>query len=204
MDIHIMLPKLLRIDLYGNLLWQGVEYLDTDFVWKEPRERKIQGISCPIPNLEADLALLIAHILNERRYITLLDLLTIRDSSNKVDWDCILEQSKKHGWFKSFLRFTSIVNEINRIIYQQDQEPLIDSQVTKLDPLKSTIKTPLSMPYMYSIPQAMEVFWEWSRKAMCIPIYDILYFFWARQRFYCSHRQKVPVYGHWFDFSRIF
>jgi hypothetical protein len=204
MDVHIMLPGLLRIDLYGNLLWQGVQYLDIDFFWKKPRERKIQGVDCLIPNLEAELALLIAHILNERRYITLLDFLIIKDSFNKVDWDCILEQSKKHGWFKSALRFISIINQINRKIYPRDPKPIISSQAFKFGSLRSTIKAPLSMPYIYSIPEAMEVFREWSRKAMCIPLYDILYFLWARQRFYWSHKQKVPVYGHWFDFSRIF
>jgi len=48
---------LLKVDLYQGFHYFSLDFLDNDFLWKNPRTVSICGIECLIPNCEADFSL---------------------------------------------------------------------------------------------------------------------------------------------------
>jgi len=197
---HLDFQKLLRIDLYGNLLWQGSRFIDESLIWKKRKIGTIQGIKCPIPSTEIEVALAIVHTINERRYISLMDFLFIKKRCANVDWDLLLAQAKKYKWEKLLLRFVTIFNGLNRKLFPNEVKPAIVIK-HKVDEFK--IRGPLSMSFMYPLRYGLETFWYSVRITSTIPIFEILYFVYAKIRHYLSGKEKVPVYIHWFPFDKL-
>jgi len=209
MEAHVKAAGLALIDLYTfqNSFWQGWdEYLDIDFIWENPRMIKVKNEEWPVPSAEAELALMIIHVLHERLQITLLEFLFLKHIHQEANWDFILGQSKKYGWFKSLLRFLSIVNELNSNLCPQERDgPLIDHHVfsKKVGIPKSRVNNPLSMPYVYQIPYALELFAERAKSNHShTRVFKFApYYFFAKIRYHATRGKKVPVYHHWFPFE---
>lgn len=209
MEAHVKEAGLLKIDLYTfqTSFWQGWdEYLDIEFIWKNPRKINFLGEEWITPSIEAELALVIVHILHERLQITLLDFLFIKDIHRNIKWNVILEQAKKYGWYNAFLRFISIINELNAKLCPEETEFLIAPDIfeEKVTFPTSKIGVPLSMPYVYQLPYAIELFIERFKTSSCLRVVEFSpYYFFAIIRYYLTKREKVPIYHHWFQFKNI-
>ena len=205
LQADVVLPGLLRIDLHTGFFWQGSEFLNASLAWNDLRKRKIQQVNCPTPSLEFELALMMAHILYERWHIPLLECLFIKNNYQKVDWNIILEEAKKYGWYKSLLRFISIVNELNNKLYPWEKSSICQSisRDAKVAFPQSRIESPLTMPYMLSIPYALEIFWERVRNSSHINFFDLGYYLFTTVRYHYTQGQRVPMYHHWFPFDKL-
>jgi hypothetical protein len=203
----IFLPGLLRIDLHKGFFWQGCSYLDSSLPWVNTRNQEICGVTCPVPSLEIELLLAIAHTIGERLHVPYLEFLFVKSASQKAHWKIITSQAEKYCWRKSLLRFVSIINMLNCKLYPLEQEPLItlDSlQSKKLGVSKPDNKNSLSMPYMYPLRYTIETFRErWKFIKPYVMLSNIAYYLFATARYYYSGKLRVPIYDHWFDFERI-
>lgn len=198
-----ILQGLLRIDLHKGFFWQGSDYIDPQLVWEKPREQKIQGKECMIPNLEVEVVLTIVHILYERLHITLLDFLFIKNASEKVNWSIILDQAEKYGWIRALLRFISLINELNSRLYPEEKESLMQFHGNKFSIPNCQIGVPVSMPYMYPVRYAFDIFWERIFTRRYIPKFDVAYYLFTKFRYHYSRKLRVPIYDHWFNFKNL-
>lgn len=207
MQMHIKSRELLTIDFHKGSFWQADEYIDQDFMWKNYRTQDIQGVECPVPALDAEVALTIAHILHERLHVTLLEFAFIKHSCREVNWDIVLKQAERNGWYKLFLRFVSLMNELNSRIYPQEKEPLINEDQfgpKKIVIPRSYLGHTLAMPYMYQVPYASELFLERLRYKKHFRVHRVLpYYFYATFRYYRTKKQRPPIYDHWFSFNKL-
>jgi len=204
---NIEISPLLKIDLHKDLYWQDSTFLDLDFVWKQPRTQKIEAVACPIPNLEAELALTIAHTLYERLHLTLLEFLFIKSAWEQVKWETISFQAIKHGWERAFCRFISIFNQLDQKVYppleQKEKDLLSSFQENGLKIPKVKIRSPVSFPYLYPALYGLEVWGETLLRKRCPPLYEGSYYLFALFRYHLSNKQRVPMYDHWFSFDRL-
>jgi hypothetical protein len=196
-EVHIIpsVPHLLTIDLHHDFLVHGARYIDYDLLWENPRMVEISGVNCSIPNLEAETLINIAHTIHENMFISLLNFIFIKENCEKIDWNLCLAQSKKYGWLKSFLRFASLIDVLNSRLCPQKSISLIN--IPQINKPKAYMVTPLGMPYFYSVPYMVEAFLEHIRVTSVIPLFDILYYFFAKLRYHCTGKKCIPIYHHW-------
>lgn len=115
---------LLNIDLYTDVPWSGLQSMDNEFLWENPRSISIYGVECPIPNIEADLLSIVSTSLFTDRKFTLLDFLYMESLlEGKLNLDRVIEQTKKYGWREQFVKVISILRNIKRLMYESEKVP---------------------------------------------------------------------------------
>ena len=120
MQVNIRKDDLLTIDLHQDFTWQKRQFLEPKSVMRNPKERKIAGISVLTPSPEVELLLCIADIAHERFSITLLDLIWLKGLSKEIrDWNFVFNQAKKYKWLNVFKKVSSIFNQISLGKYLQ-------------------------------------------------------------------------------------
>lgn len=186
---------LLNIDLHRQFYWQGLEHIDLDLVWAKTQKRRINGIGCPCPSLEADFLLHNKQLVYERYYITLLDFLAVRSAyrSGTLDMQVIENQVTKYSWLKTYKSLLSCLNEINQTFFQ---EPLF-KDVNTLN--SRQVDLPYLMPYHGVWKQIFEIV-ACHRK---VPLFDLGYYHYAFGRYFLSGKSRIPYYDHWFDFDSL-
>jgi hypothetical protein len=198
------LPGLLRIDLHKGFFWQGSSYLDSFLPWEDLRSQDICNVRCPTPSLDIEVLLAIAHTIGERLHIPYLEFLFIKNASRSVNWETIADQAARYRWHKSLVRFASIVNMLHRRLYPSEQEPLITLRDSKLDISSLQVRTRVGMPYLYPVSYAIETFLErWNPTKPTDLLFDLGYYLFAKVRFHCSGKLRVPIYRDWFDFDQL-
>jgi hypothetical protein len=200
------LAGLLRIDLHHGFYWRNSEYISSDLMWEDPREVEIQQVSCPVPSLNAELALMVAHCIHERFHIPLLELLFLKKASHKVDGRVMLEQAQKHGWDKSARGFVSIVNELGAVTFG-DQEPLLcipGAAEARHIPTGARLEGTVSMPFMFPFSFSASIFWERLLNKRSLSLFDAGYYLlFSNARYYYTRKLRVPMYGHWFPLEQL-
>jgi hypothetical protein len=177
-------PKFLTIDLHSGFSWQGQVYFDKELIWKNVNFEEIQGISCYVPSVEVKFLLAMAHLLFERRYITLLDILYINYLLNKKpDFKTINNQLNNYGWCHSaFSLLLDIKNILEALRYESD--------------LGASCQI-LSLPFMLPLPRVLKIFTEKAGHINRIPKWDLSYYFFTTARYYLSLRNRLPYYLEW-------
>lgn len=108
-----------KIHLQSRLYWCCKEYFDQDFLWRNPRTVKYNEEEIPINNVNADFLIHIAHTNYEHPYFKISELLYLFSLVPELDFDLLLEQTKKYGWHKTFLRTFNLMNNIHYVLYGQ-------------------------------------------------------------------------------------
>lgn len=184
---------LLRIDLHQGFYWQESSYLDEDLVWEQPVHRRVGTIEMPTPSLEIEVLLNIAHLLYERRYLTLLDLIYFREAVEEgCRWEMIEARAQEYGWKRSLDIFRSIF------------DALIE-QVWGLEATGPKIELPvqISLPYMIPLRQVWGFFIEKIQATRTIPWFDVAYYHFATGRYYLTGRARLPFYLHWYPMDKL-
>ena len=193
---------LLTTDIHKGFSWQGFEYLDANMLWKGVRKQEIGGVPCIIPSLEVEMLLNMAHILFERRYVTLLDFLYIKSiCQDKPDWATIVRQTEEYGWNRSFSYLALTINSINKKIYPDeegtmeslDQWALLQSHLGKKTGYPEVHEMPHFLPFL----EVMKIFQEKAHYKGSLPKWDIAYYFYTTLRYYLSGRRRMPYYLDW-------
>jgi hypothetical protein len=184
---------LLRIDLHQGFYWQGFSYLDADLAWQDPVYRQIEGIEAPIPSIEVEVLLNIVHLLYERRYVTLLDLIYFRQASQEgCRWEIIQTQARKYGWEHSLQNFRAILNSLTERVWD-----------TEIAGPKAKLPTKTNLPYMIPPWQVWGFFFEKARATRSIPWFDFAYYHYATARYYLTGQARLPFYLHWYPIDRF-
>lgn len=165
----------LNIDLHTGFSWQGVTYLDDKLLWKNPQKVRMQGVLTNIPNATVEFLLNAAHVLSERRFITILDYLFFVQSLKKTNLKLMLSQTKKHYWDTSFKRLLRIIKQLS---YNS------------------------KFPYFLPTSFVINIFWERFRKTGYFPKFDFAYYFFTMLRYYLSGKKRMPFYRDWYKKGR--
>lgn len=193
-QVNFFGSNLLTIDLHEDFSWQGASYMDESIAWRSPRKQEIAGVTCPIPNLEVEFLLEAAHLLFERRYITLLDYIFLcRMSREYLDKHLLLEQVQTHGWGDAFLALVSIVNSVDSFFHDSEHN-------FRFQLLPSTLQfgdNVCDMPYFLSPLLISKVFYEKFRKKGHFPKWDYLYYLFTLSRYYVTGKRRYPYYREW-------
>jgi len=90
----------LKVDLYEGFYYLNHSFLDSDFIWNNPRTVWISNVKCLIPNVEADLLSTLLHSLFGHRSMNLLDFLYAKSLLHQetLDFELMNNQANKHGW----------------------------------------------------------------------------------------------------------
>ncbi len=176
---------MLRLDLHDNFYWQGFKYLDLELVKKSTQQVNYFGYTVTIPSYTVDFLLNCAHILFERRYITFLDFWYLKKllDDDCVDWDSVWEQSSKYGWESSLKMLLGVMKKL-------------EEQVT-------LPRGAACFPHMLGWPQIFRIYKEKFLRDNKLPVFDIVYYIFARARGALGIEPKYPYYIHWFDFSSL-
>ncbi len=179
--------NLLRIDLHEDFYWQGFKFVDVEKVFKDTQTVEYFGREVRIPSYTFEFLINCAHILFEKRYITLLDFWYLQKllKEEKVDFGLVKEQTEKYGWSSSL---DLLLKEIKEV---EDGAGKMLKQKEKREPF----------PIFLSWREILGVYWEkcWFEKK--IPLFDILYYIFARTRGRLGIKTRYPYYLHWFDFE---
>ena len=184
---------LLRIDLHQGFYWQQFTYLDEDLIWKQPIYRKMRTIKIPTPSLEIEVLLNIVHLLFERRYVTLLDLIYFQKAIDEgFRWEVIEGQAQKYGWRRSLHFFRNVVNELI-------------TEVWGVDIGMSEIVLPAhtSLPFMMSPWSVWGIFIEKICATGTISWFDLAYYHFITVRYYFTGRKRLPFYLHWYSMEKL-
>jgi len=197
-QVNFFASNQLTVDLHENFSWQGSTYLDDSFAWMNTRKQEIAGVVCPIPSAEVETILEAAHLLFERRYITLLDYIYLRRMSEKpLDGQAIHKQVQCHGWDDAFTSLLATVNEINYFFEGTELNPALLARNGEL-----SVKE-FDMPYFLSPLAVVKIFYEKYRKQDYFPKFDFLYYFFTLTRYHISGKRRYPYYIEWFSPEKI-
>ncbi len=172
---------MLRIDLHEDFYWQGFKFVDVERVFENTQIVEYFGRQVTIPSYTFEFLLNCAHILFEKRYVTLLDFYYLKKllKEGKVDFGLVGEQTKKYGWSSALNLLLKEVKEI-----------------------EDAMGKSFSFPVFLSARKIAKIYGEKCWFDRKLPLVDILYYAFARIRGKLGIKTRYPYYLHWFDFSR--
>lgn len=113
---------MLKVDLYKGFEYMSYNFISDNLLWSNPRNVNIEDMKCRIPNLEADLLILLIHALLGHRYISLLDFLYLKNIlDNNIDYEVILHEIKKFGWKTTYDLSISLYKQLITEIYHNQK-----------------------------------------------------------------------------------
>jgi hypothetical protein len=114
MQINLVKPGRIKIDLHQNFTWRKYYYFDLDLVWNNLVTRKIESVNILTPQTSVDTFIVLVNLIFEKTYINKEDfnyLLRSKDSLfSNLDFD---NQAKKYHWHKTFSLFKLWFSNIN-------------------------------------------------------------------------------------------
>ena len=172
---------LLRIDLHTDFFWQGFKFVDVEKVFENAQTVEYFGRQVTIPSYTFEFLLNCAHILFEKRYITLQDFHYLKKllKEGKVDFGPVKEQTEKYGWSSA-----------------------LDLLLKEIKDIKDGTGRERSFPVFLSMGQIAKIYWEKCRFEKKVPLFDIFYYAFARTRGKLGIKTRYPYYLHWFDFEQ--
>jgi len=108
-----------KIHLHGKISWLNRSYFDQNIIWQQPQKIKYGQQNTFIPNQTADFLIHTAHMNFEPMHFTLSELLYLYNLADQVNWEIILQQSKKYHWHKTLIRTLSIFDDFHWYFYGQ-------------------------------------------------------------------------------------
>jgi hypothetical protein len=109
--------KYLRIDLYTDIIYMSIPFLEGDYLWGSQKDIDIFGRSVKGLSQDADLLLILVHNIIAHGKLTLLDLLHIRQISKEADISECRRYAERQGWGAFFDLALSRISGISRAIY---------------------------------------------------------------------------------------
>ena len=102
----------IRTDIYTEICYVGVNFLDKDFLFQSKVENEIFGLKYFGLSNEADLLLMLVHTLFGHRSISLLDFLHINRLRENVDINVCRKYASERGWE---MVFDLVLDELDNI-----------------------------------------------------------------------------------------
>ncbi len=172
----------LRIDLHEDFHWQGFKFVDVKKVFENTQTVEYFGREVRIPSYTFEFLLNCAHILFEKRYITLQDFYYLKKlvDEERVDWEVVEEQTEKYGWSSA-----------------------LDLLLKEIKEIENAAGKSFSFPIFLSVGKIARIYWEKCLFDRRLPLTDILYYTFARIRGLLGIKTRYPYYLHWFNFGKL-
>lgn len=198
----ILIPGLLRIDLHRNFHWQGSTFVDQDFLWQHATHSFIEGFICPTPSQTVEWTLIGLNVLYERTYLPWLDYLALSDSAARIDGPLVYTQARQYGWLQGLNFLCEMVEQVNTASdlawLQGANGPLVN-----LNGGSHENAAYVRLPLSFSFASISRLFLErWNQRGT-VCWYDLAYAVFSKTRYHFANEELFPIYGHWFDLSRV-
>ena len=141
-----------KIELHHDVSWFGMKALDKDFVARSLRKVKLMNLVFPTINMEAELALELAHWVLDIQALGSIgfsNLVSVVEKSSSLEE--ILHQAKKFGWINQLTYHLSVLNELCENVYSYRLEVPV-----KLSRVNLTPSFPFRIPIHVKIPFLMK------------------------------------------------
>jgi len=186
---NLIKDNLLTIDLHKNFTWQKRFFFDIELIHQNIRIREIAGVKVAIPSAEIEFMLCMADISHERFNITLLDIIWLMNLSKEITgWNGMYSQAKKHGWEKTYIHLSKIINAFTEEVYGK-----------KIIPGMESVKSNYSLPYFLPLRLCYKSYWENFIHTKNFPLTSFAYMHYCKIRYYLSNKKKMPYYDNWYN-----
>lgn len=115
-----MIGQYAKTDIYTEISYLGIKFLDKDFLWSSITENTFFGKKYPALNNESDLLMLIPHYLFGHGRITLLDFLHLKNRIQNSDIEFCRDYAKREGWLFVFDAMTNLIKTLDKKIESDD------------------------------------------------------------------------------------
>jgi len=150
-SFEIIEDGLLEIEVYNNVSPGPMVFIDSNLPWSSERFTTMNGINIRLPSIEADIMTFIADIGHRTYEINIGDILYIYLLAPGADWQLLISQAKKYGWYDQFVYIVGILNGLHRQIYGE-QSPM-ESE------LPNVITVDLKLPYILPLTKVANALW---------------------------------------------
>jgi hypothetical protein len=136
--------KLPIAHVHFTVSWNGIDCLNSDDVWRRLRSMDIRGKCVKAPSVEDELLIMAAHTMHENTYITIGELLHIKNllSENKnIDIDYMVSVCKKYNWLKAFKIYLS---HAEACYFSIAQTPIFPADLKAALNVRAASKIPIS------------------------------------------------------------
>ncbi|MBM3249789.1 MAG: hypothetical protein FJZ09_02950 [Candidatus Omnitrophica bacterium] len=151
--------EFLAIDISTEVSWGGAHAVSNDFIWKNTRDFRFEGISLLIPDSVLDTLIRLAHIPFELAEIRLGELLHMYKQISLFDHALLREEAERMGWPRTFERVWRIFEALHRSLYKM---PLAAG--SKPDKVIAVPDFPFALPY-FLLAQAVVEKRAWGKLA---------------------------------------
>lgn len=191
-------PGMLKVDLHRKFYWLGIEHIDENVTWINTKQQKFfEETFLNTPSLEIDFILNAKQLMFERRYITLLDFLALRESLKyDFNYKLVVNKISEFRWENIFKLLIPYLVFLDEKIYKKDS--LFRNFYKKeFKKIHKKFNLPLSLSFFDDMKTFILIFSKHKK----IPYIHIAHYFYSWSRFYMTSR--YPFYDHWYDFSKI-
>ena len=111
----------MRVDVYTEICYIGVDFMDNSFLWQSKITDEVFGIEYFGMNNEASFLLMLVHSLFGHRSMSLLDFLHIKSLRKDIDIGACKEYAHEKGWGFAFDLVLRKLNTLNEKIYKKGE-----------------------------------------------------------------------------------
>jgi hypothetical protein len=115
-----MIGSYAKTDIYTEISYLGIEFLDKDFLLGSGTENSFFGKKYPALNNESDLLMLVPHYLFGHGRITLLDFLHLKNRIAHSDIEFCRSYAKQKGWLYIFDATMDLIKTLDKKIESDD------------------------------------------------------------------------------------
>lgn len=103
MQVNLIKPSKIKIDLHQDFTWRASRYFNLDLVWKRLKTETAEGLEYPAPDKDVDTFIVVINIIFEKAYLKKEDYNYIQKSLDEISKNPLFEtHATSHGWNKSF------------------------------------------------------------------------------------------------------
>lgn len=118
MQINLLKPQRIKIDLHQGFTWRKSRYFDLNLIWKNMHVVKLGKAIINVPNYDIDAFIVLVNVIFEKTYINREDFAYLFKSKDKIfnniDFN---DQAKKYHWYRTLSMFKSWFKDVKETSY---------------------------------------------------------------------------------------
>lgn len=106
MQVNLVKPGRIKIDLHQDFTWRKSRYFDLGLIWNSAKNIKVGNAIIPVPRIDIDAFLVMINVIFEKTYLTQEEVDIFWHYKEKVFTNPVFyQQAVKYEWASTFLRF---------------------------------------------------------------------------------------------------
>ena len=175
---------LLKIDLHAEFTWLNYQHGSFDELWGLPVSRELAGQQIKTPPAAMELALMAGHVLHERGFLTLLDVMTWHELASNDDVHAARKIASRGGWRRDFDWFVAWLNRIGPAVWSS-QDARSAAQIDGV------------WPALVPLGKVLEVLGRGIVAGPRPRFFETLYVPYAHVVARVSRRRRLPYFSAW-------